>query len=69
MFDNRLHKHYFFHLLFIFISKFALKTLFHNNFQKKIALKKMENLSLIRDFLVDERMKRFLNYSSESEVI
>jgi len=36
--------------------------------KKKIASKKVENLSLIRDFLFDERMKQFLNYSSESEV-
>jgi len=36
--------------------------------KKKIASKKVENLSLIRDFHFDERMKQFLNYSSESEV-
>ena len=28
----------------------------------------MENLALIRDFLIEERLKRFLNYSEESDV-
>lgn len=31
-------------------------------------MKKINNLALIRDFLVDERLKPFLNYGTDSEV-
>lgn len=68
MFPFNLHKcsFYIFQKKFFGILLFCLKLKFI--IKEKIAMKKINNLALIRDFLVDERLKPFLNYGTDSEV-